>query len=129
MLSKEIAYSCGKDLQIRLISFTKCFEVNVGLPRSFLLMNDYTFLIGFASGDCESQSKVSMSFFSFQDVQSRLRCLGLSSLLFSWSIQSSPLLINQHCADGIKAFWYIFNIFSAFRTRCVRNTYFENCLF
>ena len=81
--------------------------------RFFYMGSNYTFSIRFASGNCEGQSRISMTLCSFQELKSRLWCF---ESLFSWSIQSSPLLISCQCwADRIKAFWYIFNIFSRCR--------------
>ena len=92
MLSTSFsAYFVGRERYTSLIRRESCFRVNARLPASLLITTLHTFSTGFASEDCEGQSKVVMPFSAFQNVQRWLRCLGSLS---SWRIQSLLLAPN-----------------------------------
>ena len=97
MLSTNFsAWSVGNSCHIFLIFCESYFRVNTRFPASFLFKTLQIFSIGFASGDCDGQSKVLMQFSVFQAVQRRLRCFGSLS---SCKIQSAVSAPNIFVAD------------------------------
>ena len=86
--------------------------MNTHFPASFLFKTLQTFSIGFASGDCDGQSKVVMPFSVFQAVQRRLRYFGSLS---SCKIQSAVSAPNIFVADLRRPLSYIWSIFWAFK--------------
>lgn len=85
------------DLKYQLLH---CIHYKTSL--SFILMYNYMFTIGFASGDIAAYSIVLTLFWCFKTLHCLLRCLGS---LYSCTTQSVLLESNNFSAGFSKHFW------------------------